>query len=93
MIGYGTYEAVLDTLERAVSEAEYVAGPRFSAADVYVGSHILWGWNSSRWIAAGFRRLLVAAEEPPRVLRAKGIDDALIAELSRRCRERRGLEC
>ena len=43
MVGYGTYEAVMDTLERAVSGRGYVAGERFSAADVYVGSHIGWG--------------------------------------------------
>lgn len=43
MVGYGTYEAVMDTLERAVTGGGYIAGERFSAADVYVGSHIGWG--------------------------------------------------
>ncbi len=43
MVGYGTYEAVMDTLEQAVSGGGYVAGPGFTAADVYVGSHIGWG--------------------------------------------------
>ena len=43
MVGYGTYEAVMDTLEHAVSGGGYVAGERFSAADVYVGSHVGWG--------------------------------------------------
>ena len=43
MVGYGTYEATIDTLEHAVSGGGYVAGERFSAADVYVGSHIGWG--------------------------------------------------
>ena len=43
MVGYGTYETVLDTLEHAVSGGGYIAGERFSAADVYVGSHIGWG--------------------------------------------------
>ena len=43
MVGYGTYEAVMDTLEHAVSGGGYIAGERFSAADVYVGSHIGWG--------------------------------------------------
>lgn len=41
--GYGTYEAVRDTLAQAVSGEGYVAGETFSAADVYVGSHIGWG--------------------------------------------------
>ena len=43
MIGYGTFAAVMDALEGAVSGGDYVAGERFSAADVYVGSHIGWG--------------------------------------------------
>ena len=43
MVGYGTYEAVMDTLEHAVSGGGYIAGERFSAADAYVGSHIGWG--------------------------------------------------
>lgn len=42
-IGYGTYAAVIDTLERAVSTSDYLAGARFTAADVYVGAHVGWG--------------------------------------------------
>jgi len=43
MVGCGSYDDVMNTLERAVSENRYVAGDHFSAADVYVGSHIAWG--------------------------------------------------
>ena len=43
MVGYGTFEAVMDTLERAVAGGGYIAGGRFSAADVYAGSHVGWG--------------------------------------------------
>ncbi len=43
MLGYGTYQEVEDALAGAVSGGGYVAGARFSAADVYVGSHIGWG--------------------------------------------------
>lgn len=42
-VGYGTYAAVIDTLERAVSAGDYIAGERFTAADVYVGAHVGWG--------------------------------------------------
>ncbi|MCE8033217.1 MAG: glutathione S-transferase family protein [Halomonas sp.] len=42
-VGYGSIEAVLETLEIAVSAHEYIVGPHFSAADVYLGSHIGWG--------------------------------------------------
>ena len=43
MVGYGAYEAVMDALERAVSGGGWIAGGRFSAADVYVGAQIGWG--------------------------------------------------
>lgn len=43
MIGYGSFQDVMDTLEIAVSTNPFVAGQAFTAADVYVGSHIAWG--------------------------------------------------
>jgi len=42
-VGYGTYEKVLDVLADAVSKNDFITGKNFSAADVYVGSHIIWG--------------------------------------------------
>jgi glutathione S-transferase len=43
MVGYGNYDLVVDTLAAAVSRRPFIAGDSFSAADVYVGSHISWG--------------------------------------------------
>jgi glutathione S-transferase len=43
MIGYGTYGATLDALEGALKDKSYIAGDKFSAADVYVGSHLGFG--------------------------------------------------
>ncbi|WP_406856716.1 glutathione S-transferase family protein [Alsobacter sp. KACC 23698] len=43
MAGYGTYADVMNALETAVSQGEYLAGDRFSAADLYVGAHLGWG--------------------------------------------------
>lgn len=44
MAGCGSFGDVMGTLEKAVSAASpYIAGKRFTAADVYVGSHIGWG--------------------------------------------------
>src|SRR6201987_2677245 len=43
MMGYGRFEHVIDALEAAVSRGEYLVGDRFTAADVYVGSHIDFG--------------------------------------------------
>ncbi|WP_218222368.1 glutathione S-transferase family protein [Pseudomonas sp. Irchel 3H7] len=41
--GYGSYERTVDQLERAVLAHPFIAGEHFTAADVYVGSHIGWG--------------------------------------------------
>ncbi|WP_312403190.1 glutathione S-transferase family protein [Rhizobium sp.] len=43
MIGYGSYADVMDALEFALRSNSYIAGEKFSAADVYVGSQIGWG--------------------------------------------------
>lgn len=43
MVGYGSYEAVLDNLSNWFMGHTYVTGERFTAADVYVGSQINWG--------------------------------------------------
>ena len=43
MFGYGNYDLAVDTLEKAVSAHPYIAGDRFTAADVYVGSAVGWG--------------------------------------------------
>lgn len=43
MVGYGSYQRTLDVLAHAVSATPYLAGERFSATDVYVGSHLVWG--------------------------------------------------
>ncbi len=43
-VGYGSgLDEVLDALEGAITANPWMAGERFSAADVYVGSQIGWG--------------------------------------------------
>lgn len=41
-LGYGNFEAVIDAMEQACSQRDYLAGDAFSAADVYAGSQIGW---------------------------------------------------
>lgn len=41
--GYGNYATTVDVLEEAVARHDYIAGDRFTAADVYVGSAVGWG--------------------------------------------------
>lgn len=80
MVGYGTYEQMVDALETAVEAGPYVLGDRFSAADVYVGSQIGWGLQfktlpERETFKAYAGRILGR----PAALRARELDDALIA--------------
>ena len=43
MMGYGNMAQALNALEAAVSKSKYLAGDNFTAADLYVGSHIGFG--------------------------------------------------
>lgn len=43
MVGYGTYDRVVETLADWLSERDYICGDRFTAADVYVGACIDFG--------------------------------------------------
>jgi glutathione S-transferase len=76
-VGYGSYERVMDTLEQSLPRAGYIAGDRFSAADVYLGSHLGWGLDfgtiDRRPIVEDYA-LRVRDREACR--RAKAIDDA-----------------
>ncbi len=80
MIGYGSFERVIDVLEQAVAAHPYIAGDRFTAADVYVGSQVIWGmqfgWMPKREAFAEYAARLI---ERPAYLRAAALDDALIA--------------
>ncbi len=44
--GYGSYPRVLDTLSAWLEGRTYVAGERFTAADVLLASHLQWGMMS-----------------------------------------------
>jgi glutathione S-transferase len=43
MLGCGNLELTLNALSKAFTANEYIAGKRFTAADIYIGSHIGWG--------------------------------------------------
>jgi len=79
-VGYGSYEAMVDALETAVSgPGPWILGDRFSAADVYVGSQINWGLMfktlPDRPAFAAYADRLRAR---PAYVRATEIDDALM---------------
>ena len=68
MMGYGTYADVLNTLEGAVSRGDHLVGDRFTAADVYVGSHIGFGLQfGTIEKRPAFERLRCTPQRPPGV--------------------------
>jgi glutathione S-transferase len=84
MFGYGNYDLTVDTLEKAVSAHPYIAGDRFTAADVYVGSTVGWGLAFGTLpkrdaFVAYFDRLNTREA----CLSARAKDEALAAELGR----------
>ncbi len=80
MAGYGSYEDVLHALELAVSQGEYVAGEKFTAADVYFGSQIGWGLQFGTLDKRpGFEPYWRRISSRPAAVRAREIDDGLIA--------------
>jgi glutathione S-transferase len=81
MMGYGRFADVLSALEAAVSRGDYIVGDRFTAADVYVGSHIGWGMQfGTVEKRPAFERYWARISARPAALRAKEIDDRLVAE-------------
>jgi glutathione S-transferase len=81
MVGYGSLAAVLATLEAALAEREYLVGDRFSAADVYVGSHLGWGMRFGMVEKRpAFERYFERLIARPAAIRAREIDEALVAE-------------
>ena len=81
MAGYGSFEQVVDALETAVSGAgPWILGERFSAADVYVGSQIAWGLQFGTLPdREAFRTYAERLNGREAAVRARGLDDALIA--------------
>jgi glutathione S-transferase len=81
MIGYGRFDDVLKALEGAVSQGEYLVGDRFTAADVYVGSHIGFGMQfGTLEKRPAFEQYWQRLCTRPAVQRAKEIDDALAVQ-------------
>ena len=79
MLGYGSYDRVMSALDQKLSATPYVTGDTFSAADVYLGSHVGWGLmygtvEKRPSFEAYFERL----KSRPAYVRANEKDDALV---------------
>ena len=79
-IGYGSYEEVIDALEGAVKRGPFICGEQFTAADVYAGSQIGYGMTFKTIEARpAFVAYWDRLKARPALVRANGIDDALLA--------------
>jgi glutathione S-transferase len=79
MAGFGSLADTLDALETAVAGKDYIAGGKFSAADVYVGSQIGWGMQfGSIEKRPAFEAYWTKLFNRPAAVRARAIDNALI---------------
>ena len=81
MFGYGNFDLALDTLENAVNGKEFIAGNRFSAADVYVGSMLAFMMGVKLLEPRpAFSAYAERLELRPAWKRAREIDDALVPQ-------------
>jgi glutathione S-transferase len=83
MVGWGDTADTLAALEGAVAGKRYILGDAFSAADVYVGAQLGWGVQfGSIEKRPAFLDYIAGLEARPAFIRAKEIDDKLMAELN-----------
>jgi glutathione S-transferase len=71
---------VQDAIEGALKGRDYLDGEAFTAADLYLGSHLGWGMQfGTIEKRPNFERYVALHTGRPAAQRANGIDDALIA--------------
>ena len=79
MAGYGSFDDVMNAIERAVGASDYVAGDRFTAADVYFGAQIGWGLQFGTIDKRpAFESYWARLADRPAAVRARELDDALL---------------
>ncbi len=78
-VGYGSYDLATKTLEGALAAGDYLVGGKFSAADLYVGSHIGFGLMfGTLEKKPAFERYLQRLTARPAYQRANELDNALM---------------
>lgn len=83
MAGYGSLEAVMDTIEGALAGREFLVGEGFTTADLYLGSHIGWGMMfGTVEKRPAFVEYHARLARRPAAVRANLLDDALLEKHS-----------
>jgi glutathione S-transferase len=82
MFGYANFDKAISAVDELLSLRDYVCGDRFTAADVYLGSQIMFpmqfGMLAERGSFTRYRDRLQARDA---YQRATGIDEKVIAEM------------
>ncbi len=80
MVGFGSEQELLDTLEGAVKDREYLAGEHFTAADLLVAAYIGWYLQFKLLEARpAFVQFAARHRNRPAAQRADEIDNGLMA--------------
>ncbi|NND81671.1 MAG: glutathione S-transferase family protein [Gammaproteobacteria bacterium] len=80
MAGYGNYDLTISVLRDLFASRNFVCGDEFSAADVYLGSHIDFGMQFGTLEAnPEFEAYAARFRERPAYIKARQIDGELIA--------------
>lgn len=79
MIGYGTFENVMDAMEKKLDNDGYICGDQFTAADVYIGAQIGFGLQfGSIDKRPAFESYFARVSARDAYKRAGEMDDALV---------------
>jgi glutathione S-transferase len=82
MLGFGSYDRTIDTLETLVRDAGdgWLAADHFTAADLYVGAHLSWGLQFGSIPKRGaFVAFVERVTSRDAAVRAAAQDDAMMA--------------
>ncbi|MDX5329566.1 MAG: glutathione S-transferase family protein [Caulobacteraceae bacterium] len=80
-LGFGSMTDVLGAIEQGVRDRPYLVGDSFTAADLYLASHLSWGMNFGMIEKRpAFEAYAERHLQRPANQRADAIDDALIAQ-------------
>lgn len=83
MAGFGTFDLTIDTVDGWLKLDDFAAGSRFTMADTYFGSQIIWGLQfGSIPERPSFKAYAERLTQRPAYIEAKAIDADLIAKAS-----------
>ena len=83
-MGYGSYEETLNAIEGALSKGKFLVGDKFTAADLFVGSHLAFGMQfGTIEKRPTFERYVASWSDRPARTRATKIDDELMAKMKK----------